>query len=734
MVRDGVAVTLALAVVAVGTAYGHNGGKLRGTCSVENKSGRASVTVKIDNLWGGSVVNLSPSPLMASSTGSATLFVQTSPRPLREVLGGKSGQFSWKGRFYGDGYLDLTVEVGGRFEDSDETETTGLVNCNRVAVGNVNGPDPTATPENTEVPPTQVETPVPATATARRPTRTPIEPRPTRTPRTQPTETEPPTPTRTATAARPTRTPIAPRPTRTPIVHEQRPTNPPRPTRTPIVHEQRPTNPPRPTRTPILQPTNPPTRQPTTAPTRAMSVPTRTPVPERPTRTPIRNEPRPTNPPRPTRTPNNQPSPTPVEPDLDGGLAATCSLRRTEDFVVVTMLVHNRSGIELKEISVSPLDLDPEGGALIFDRAGPIPNRLARLRDGASASFQWTARLTPGGTMGFSAFATAGSDRGPLQTPMTDCGVTGVAPGTFDPSTFNGECSINPGTDGQVTVSVRNASRETLTEVDVAMVSRAATGSAGTFEVQGPAPRVVSSMPSGSRREFIFGAKITGDGTVTLRFIAHGSRPTHQRVDSAQFECTATVGREGGGGLPDLAVDAGALRSSLSLETRTFPSGDCAVVERCVNGTGPRRLLKFSTVTPNYGPGDVFMGSPFDNPRFIYSACHDHFHFEQYADYRLLDMSGNVVSRGHKQAFCLVDLWPLPGGGGDPRPQFPHCNFQGISAGWADIYHSGLDCQWVDVTGVPSGRYVLEVEINPARVIQEHNYGNNVGRAEVTIP
>ena len=60
-----------------------------------------------------------------------------------------------------------------------------------------------------------------------------------------------------------------------------------------------------------------------------------------------------------------------------------------------------------------------------------------------------------------------------------------------------------------------------------------------------------------------------------------------------------------------------------------------------------------------------------------------------------------------------------------PTPQFDHCGYQGISAGWADVYHRGLDCQWIDITGVPSGRYVLEVAINPAHVIQEHNYSNN---------
>jgi hypothetical protein len=668
--------------------------------------------------------------------------VQTAPRPLREVLPGKSGQFLWKGRFYGDGFLDLTVEVGGEFDDN-HSETTGLVNCNRVAVGNPDGELPTATPRNTEIAPTQtaaVETPA-NSPTAGRPTRTPISPRPTRTPRIDPTRE--PTATKTFTPPKPTRTPVPPRPTRTPIVQATREPTEPRPTRTPNVRPTRPTSTPRPTRTPIVQAptrtsqiptairaTNTPTRP---LATRTLAPATRTPIPARPTRTP----PRPPTP-RPTRTPNIQlPTPTQPPPNTDGGLVASCSLRRTEDFVVVTMIVDNRSGMTLSNVRVSPLQLDSEGGALIFDRAGPAPTNVNELRDGNSTAFQWTGRLTPGGTMGFSAYATASSGIGPLQTPLTDCGVTGVDAGTFDPASFNGDCSISPGENGEISVQVRNGSREALTDVHAAFVSRSSTGSAGAFDIRGPAPRVVTSLAAGSRREFTFGATFLGEGQVTLRFVARGIRPTHASVETEEFECTASLGGQGGGNLPDLAVDEVELQRSMMFETRNFPPDDCAVFEGCVDGTGMRKLLRFSTVTPNYGPGDVFLGDPLDNPLFIYSACHNHYHFEQYASYRLRDMSGNVIARGHKQAFCLVDLWQVPGLGGDPRPQFPTCEFQGISAGWADIYHRGLDCQWVDITAVPPGRYILEVEVNPSRSsgpIEEHNYQNNVGRAEVIIP
>src|SRR5439155_13746960 len=65
--------------------------------------------------------------------------------------------------------------------------------------------------------------------------------------------------------------------------------------------------------------------------------------------------------------------------------------------------------------------------------------------------------------------------------------------------------------------------------------------------------------------------------------------------------------------------------------------------------------------------------------------------------------------------------------------EFYHCSLQGISVGFTDTYATGLDGQWIDITGVPAGDYVLEVKINPDRVIRELRTGNNQARVPVHI-
>jgi hypothetical protein len=181
----------------------------------------------------------------------------------------------------------------------------------------------------------------------------------------------------------------------------------------------------------------------------------------------------------------------------------------------------------------------------------------------------------------------------------------------------------------------------------------------------------------------------------------------------------------------DLTIDNDYASETFEVSVEGFDKDSCMMVEGCIDAPGDRTLLRFSLRTPNIGDGDLRLGDPFDNPLFVFSPCHGHFHFESYARYRLLDTDMNEVASGHKQAFCLLDYEPWDNTAGDATYD---CSFQGISRGWADTYEYYLDCQWVDITEVPPGDYLLEIVLNGDQILAETDYDNNTALIPVTLP
>jgi Lysyl oxidase len=183
-----------------------------------------------------------------------------------------------------------------------------------------------------------------------------------------------------------------------------------------------------------------------------------------------------------------------------------------------------------------------------------------------------------------------------------------------------------------------------------------------------------------------------------------------------------------GGALPDLIIWGPSANPTTIV--RTFAATDCEVVEGC-EPVGTRTLLSFTTETRNIGGGDLVMGNPATNSLFIWATCHQHYHFEQFASYSLLDANSNVVASGHKVGFCLEDVQAWT----NTHPQAKYtCSNQGIQSGWADVYSAGLPCQYIDVTGVAPGQYTLQMIVNPDNVLPESNTNNNTTLVPVSIP
>jgi hypothetical protein len=186
---------------------------------------------------------------------------------------------------------------------------------------------------------------------------------------------------------------------------------------------------------------------------------------------------------------------------------------------------------------------------------------------------------------------------------------------------------------------------------------------------------------------------------------------------------------------PDLVVDADDLKGSIVITERTFQPTDCAIVEGCITHAGTRRLLRFDTGTANVGTADLEIGAPTSSACFQWSQCHQHYHFKGVGTYTLYESDGSTVAAaGRKQGFCMEDTEPyaaMPG----PTPSTPFtCSAQGLHVGWEDIYPNDIDCQWIDITGIPAGSYVLSVVVDSEHLLPESNYANNEARVAVTIP
>jgi len=189
---------------------------------------------------------------------------------------------------------------------------------------------------------------------------------------------------------------------------------------------------------------------------------------------------------------------------------------------------------------------------------------------------------------------------------------------------------------------------------------------------------------------------------------------------------------------PDLILNEQALINSLKSEESAvviLNTDQCYISEGCLDSVGYRQIIRFTTQISNIGNQDFYVGVPNDSSDlWDNNNCHEHWHYEGYAEYKLLDSNGNPTPVGFKNGFCLMDSACDEG----IEKKYINCNDQGISANCTDIYTLKLDCQWIDVTDIPDGTYKFEMKVNAferADILGRHesNYDNNSAQACFTL-
>ena len=125
---------------------------------------------------------------------------------------------------------------------------------------------------------------------------------------------------------------------------------------------------------------------------------------------------------------------------------------------------------------------------------------------------------------------------------------------------------------------------------------------------------------------------------------------------------------------------------------------------------------------------------------------HNHWHFQQFVVYELLDPSGNLVAPSTKMAWCLVptDAIDLTVDGAVWHPGNTSLSSACGSAssqtlrevlltGHGDTYNQFVSGQRIDITDVPNGDYRIRIAVNPADLFHETNTGNNEAFRDVTL-
>ena len=191
-----------------------------------------------------------------------------------------------------------------------------------------------------------------------------------------------------------------------------------------------------------------------------------------------------------------------------------------------------------------------------------------------------------------------------------------------------------------------------------------------------------------------------------------------------------------------------------------------------IQTSGGRRLLRFTTIFVNAGPGhfelrgrrsssgDATMDMDqvmyrWDGSRRLintpavarYSGDgHDHWHVQGVVTYEAWKESEPLLMRrGAKAGFCFFDTtaWALTLRGARRSPYYQEewCGTRssmtsrvGVSVGWGDRYPWSFAYQWIDITGLPGGTYRVRATVDIQNFYDERVETDNCVWTRIRIP
>ncbi|MEV6167925.1 lysyl oxidase family protein [Streptomyces sp. NPDC051954] len=207
-------------------------------------------------------------------------------------------------------------------------------------------------------------------------------------------------------------------------------------------------------------------------------------------------------------------------------------------------------------------------------------------------------------------------------------------------------------------------------------------------------------------------------------------------------------------------------------DLRSLPAWDIAITDGEDGDVPGKDYLAFSANVWNAGPAPLVVDgfrSPgkdlMDAYQYFYDADgkqvghtptgtmewdprvgHEHWHFTDFASYRLLSEDQTKEVRSGKEAFCLANTdavdYTVKNANWHPynTDLSTACGQQNsisvrevLDVGSGDTYTQYRPGQSFDVTGLPNGTYYIQVIANPEKRLQETNTNNNVALRKVVL-
>ncbi len=146
-----------------------------------------------------------------------------------------------------------------------------------------------------------------------------------------------------------------------------------------------------------------------------------------------------------------------------------------------------------------------------------------------------------------------------------------------------------------------------------------------------------------------------------------------------------------------------------------------------------------------YADGQAIGSAPIGTLEYHRGGGHDHWHFQDFSRYELVNESGESQLSG-KQSWCLANNYPvdltLPGVVWTIQQESlaTSCGAEDalwvrevLAVGWGDLYMQSVSGQSFDITDLPNGVYTIRITANPEGNLYEVSSKNNVSERIVRL-